>query len=54
MENVPNLIIDVDAITMDELQTKLDKGYADIEKGNVVDAVSAFAEFREKYYMKLS
>ena len=36
-----------DAMTVEELHAKLDKGYADIEAGNVEDAASAFARFRE-------
>lgn len=28
---------------------KLEKGYADIEKGNVEDAASAFAAFRDRH-----
>lgn len=27
----------------------IEKGYADIEKGNVQDAASAFAAFRERH-----
>ena len=41
--------VNADAMTTTELQDKLDKGYVDIEKGNVVDAASAFAEFRERH-----
>ena len=29
--------------------SKLEKGYADIEKGNVEDAASAFVAFRERH-----
>ena len=32
-----------------EIHRKLKKGYADIEKGNVEDAASAFAAFRERH-----
>ena len=44
-----NLRVNPDVMTATELQDKLDKGYTDIEKGNVVDAASAFAEFRERH-----
>ena len=32
-----------------ELNAELEKGYADIEKGNVENAANAFAAFREKH-----
>ena len=32
-----------------QIHQKLEKGYADIEKGNVEDAASAFAAFRERH-----
>lgn len=41
--------VNADAMTITELQDKLDKGYTDIEKGNVVDAASAFVKFRERH-----
>lgn len=41
--------INADTMTNDELHAKLDKGYADIEKGNVQDAAAAFAKFRESH-----
>ena len=31
------------------IHQKLEKGYADIEKGNVEDAASAFVAFRERH-----
>lgn len=41
--------VNADAMTKSDLQAKLDAGYVDIEKGNVVDATSAFEEFRERH-----
>ena len=41
--------INADEMTSAELRAKLDKGYADIEKGNVVDAAEAFVKFRERH-----
>lgn len=41
--------INADTMTSAELHAKLDKGYEDIDKGNVVDAADAFAKFREKH-----
>ena len=38
-----------DTMTVEELRGKLDKGYADIEEGNVEDAAGAFARFRETH-----
>ena len=34
--------------SVEQIHQKLEKGYADIEKGNVEDAASAFAAFRER------
>ena len=39
--------INADLMTVDELRVKLQKGYDDIEAGNVQDAAEAFAKFRE-------
>ena len=36
-------------LTEAELNAELEKGYADIEKGNVENAANAFAAFREKH-----
>ena len=36
-------------LTEAELNAELEKGYADIEKGNVENASNAFAAFREKH-----
>lgn len=41
--------VNADAMTSAELHAKLNKGYEDIDKGNVVDAAEAFANFREKH-----
>ena len=39
--------INMDLMTTEELYAKLQKGYDDIEAGNVQNAASAFAKFRE-------
>ena len=36
-------------MSVEQIHQKLEKGYADIEKGNVEDAASAFAAFRERH-----
>lgn len=41
--------INADLMTTEELQTKLQKGYDDIETGNVQNAANAFAKFRESH-----
>lgn len=41
--------INADKMTSAELHAKLDKGYEDIDKGNVVDAADAFVKFRETH-----
>ena len=41
--------VNADLMTTEEIHEKLAHGYADIEKGNVTDAASAFAAFREKH-----
>lgn len=38
-----------DMMSVSQIHQKLEKGYADIEKGNVEDAASAFAAFRERH-----
>lgn len=40
--------INADSMDSNELHEKLEKGYADIEAGNVQEAAKAFAKFREK------
>lgn len=41
--------VNADAMTVAQIHEKLERGYADIEKGNVEDTASAFAKFREKH-----
>ncbi len=41
--------INMDAMTEEQLQTKLKKGYDDIEAGKIHNAADAFAEFRERH-----
>ena len=43
------LSTNADAMTVEELRAKLDKGYADMKAGNVEDAVSAFTRFKESH-----
>ena len=41
--------VNTEMMSVEEIHRKLEKGYADIEKGNVEDAASAFATFREMH-----
>lgn len=41
--------LNADMMTAEQLHEKLERGYADIEKGNTQDAASAFAKFREEH-----
>lgn len=41
--------INTDFMTTEEIHTKLEEGYSDIEKGNVQDATVAFQNFRKKH-----
>lgn len=41
--------VNTELMSVEEIHRKLEKGYADIEKGNVEDAVSAFTAFRERH-----
>ena len=41
--------VDISGLTEEQLSEELEKGYADIEKGNVENAANAFAAFREKH-----
>lgn len=41
--------INMDIMTKSELHAKLQKGYDDIEKGNVQNAADAFTKFRETH-----
>ena len=41
--------VNADMMSATQIHQKLEKGYADIEKGNVEDAASAFGAFRERH-----
>jgi len=41
--------VNADMMTAAQIHQKLEKGYANIEKGNVEDAASAFAAFKERH-----
>lgn len=41
--------VNADMMSTVQIHQKLENGYADIEKGNVEDAASAFAAFRERH-----
>ena len=41
--------VNADMMSATRIHQKLEKGYADIEKGNVEDAASAFVAFRERH-----
>lgn len=41
--------INADLLLPEQLREKLERGYADIEKGNTQDAANAFTKFREKH-----
>ncbi len=41
--------VNADMMSASQIHQKLEKGYADIAKGNVEEAASAFATFRERY-----
>ena len=41
--------VNADMMTVEQIHQKLEKGYEDIEKGNVEDAASAFSAFRERH-----
>ena len=41
--------VNTELMSAEEIHRKLKKGYADIGKGNVEDAASAFAAFRERH-----
>lgn len=48
LPKVPNTI-NADLMTTEQLHVKLQKGYDDIEAGNVQNAAKAFERFRENY-----
>ena len=41
--------VNAEMMSVSQIHQKLEKGYADIEKGNVEDAASAFVAFRERH-----
>ena len=41
--------VNTEMMSVEEIHRKLEKGYADIEKGNVEDVASVFAAFRERH-----
>lgn len=41
--------VNAEMMPVEEIHRKLEKGCADIEKGNVVDAESAFSSFKERH-----
>ena len=43
------ILVNADMMSAKQIHQKLEKGYADIEKGNVEDAASAFVAFRERH-----
>ena len=45
----PDVKENADMMSVTQIHQKLEKGYADIEKGKVEDAASAFAAFRERH-----
>ena len=44
----PDVKGNADMMSVTQIHQKLEKGYADIEKGNVEDAASAFVAFRAR------
>ena len=41
--------VNADMMSVTQIHQKLEKGYADIEKGNVEDAASTFVAFRARH-----
>lgn len=41
--------VNVDMMSVEQIRQKLEKGYEDMEKGNIHDAASAFEAFMEKH-----
>ena len=41
--------MNADMMSATQIHQRLEKGYADIEKGNVEDTASAFVAFRERH-----
>lgn len=48
LPKAPNTV-NADFMTAEEIHIKLQKGYDDAESGNVQDAATAFAKFRERH-----
>lgn len=42
-------VLNADLMTSEEIHTKLQEGYDDVQAGRVEDAVSAFAKFKENH-----
>lgn len=45
----PDVKGNADMMSVTQIHQKLEKGYADIEKGNVEDAASAFVAFKSRH-----
>lgn len=45
----PDVKGNADMMSITQIHQKLEKGYADIEKGNVEDAASAFVAFKSRH-----
>ena len=41
--------VNADMMSVEQIRQKLEKGYEDMEKGNIQDAASAFEAFMEKH-----
>lgn len=48
LPNAPT-VLNADLMTAEEIHTKLQEGYDDIQAGKVQDAVFAFAKFKENH-----
>lgn len=48
LPNVP-AVLNADLVTVEEVHTKLQEGYDDLQAGRVQNAASAFKKFREKH-----
>jgi addiction module RelB/DinJ family antitoxin len=48
LPNVPT-VLNADLMTVEEIHTKLQEGYDDLQAGKVQNAASAFKKFREKH-----
>lgn len=45
--------VNADLMTIEEIRKELKKGYDDIEKGNIKDAVAAFKKFKETHHEEI-